>query len=500
MLRIRFYVFGCSLARALASNIHLVNYGSAYTHDRGSTILARWRVDTSSRLDRTVPWRNMVKVSALLDLPRLFAVLHLSLCVTHALAQDPARKGIALDGLYDGTQDKIAFAIVPSRGVVGDSLDRILARDLVNGDRFAEVTLDSELTSRLALGEDRELSYRLLSQRHVRVLIQANISAKAMHILLNDVDQARVVDAEDFQISGVSLSRSWRLSVHRAADGIERRLTGTEGISATRVAYVRVNSIRVTDSDGANEISVPTEGIAISPAWNSTGTMLVYATVGTDSHIAIVDLSTGRNRTVVGPRRNTVYATPVFTPDGKSIVYAQAGEHGSDLFQVASDGTREPQRKTNGAGTDNWSPSLSPNGDRMVFMSGRTGHPELYMANTDGTGTETLTDYEENQINFRADPDWSPDGRTVAYSERYNGHFQIRIVRSSGKEPKFLTDDGENEQPSWAPDSRHLVFTSTRIGVRQLWVLDIESGQLRQLTHAAGARLAAWSPRLTASD
>jgi TolB protein len=62
--------------------------------------------------------------------------------------------------------------------------------------------------------------------------------------------------------------------------------------------------------------------------------------------------------------------------------------------------------------------------------------------------------------------------------------------------PKQLTSDGENEDPSWAPDARHLVFTSSRSGTKQLWVLDTETGRARQLTHVDDARLAAWSPRL----
>jgi len=65
-----------------------------------------------------------------------------------------------------------------------------------------------------------------------------------------------------------------------------------------------------------------------------------------------------------------------------------------------------------------------------------------------------------------------------------------------GGTPKLLTSEGENQQPAWAPDSRHVVFTSDRTGVWQLWVLDIQSGRLRQLTKSAGSKLAAWSPRL----
>jgi TolB protein len=63
--------------------------------------------------------------------------------------------------------------------------------------------------------------------------------------------------------------------------------------------------------------------------------------------------------------------------------------------------------------------------------------------------------------------------------------------------PKQLTSEGENEDPSWAPDSRHIVFASTRSGQKQLWVMDTESGRMRQLTHSTGARLASWSPILT---
>jgi TolB protein len=59
-----------------------------------------------------------------------------------------------------------------------------------------------------------------------------------------------------------------------------------------------------------------------------------------------------------------------------------------------------------------------------------------------------------------------------------------------------LTSDGHNEDPSWAPDARHLVFVSDRSGVRQLWVLDIESGRTRQLTHGASVKHPAWSPSL----
>jgi TolB protein len=70
-------------------------------------------------------------------------------------------------------------------------------------------------------------------------------------------------------------------------------------------------------------------------------------------------------------------------------------------------------------------------------------------------------------------------------------------ISPTGKNVNALTSASQNEDPSWAPDSRHLVFTSRRTGTDQLWVLDTESGRLRQLTHGtAASKAGAWSPLL----
>jgi TolB protein len=60
-----------------------------------------------------------------------------------------------------------------------------------------------------------------------------------------------------------------------------------------------------------------------------------------------------------------------------------------------------------------------------------------------------------------------------------------------------LTSVGRNEDPTWAPDSRHLAFVSDRSGYRQLWIIDLDTGRIRPLLQQSGARLPAWSPRLS---
>ena len=132
-------------------------------------------------------------------------------------------------------------------------------------------------------------------------------------------------------------------------------------------------------------------------------------------------------------------------------------------------------------------------GANFAFTSGRSGHPEVYTADFDGSNMELLTPFNFGDQNYRSNPDWSPDGRSIVFQSQLDGLFQIMTINLRDRSIKQLTSEGANEDPSWAPDGRHVVFTSTRTGVKQLFVLDTESGRARQLTHSSGSRLSAWS-------
>ncbi|MDQ6737155.1 MAG: DPP IV N-terminal domain-containing protein, partial [Gemmatimonadota bacterium] len=93
---------------------------------------------------------------------------------------------------------------------------------------------------------------------------------------------------------------------------------------------------------------------------------------------------------------------------------------------------------------------------------------------------------------YHTSPDWSPDGSMIAYQQQ-NGDFQVWVVNRVDHSVRRLTTKGENEDPTWAPDARHIALTSTRGGAKAIWVMDIQSGRFRQLTAGGDARLAAWS-------
>jgi TolB protein len=414
-----------------------------------------------------------------------------------AFAQDTTFRGVTISGAYDPLRDRIGIVLLPVGGAYGDSVRAIVSRDMDFSDRFLVVSVDSAEPAALrAQGNGPGLNYPLFARLGATAVVQIVAVPTGLHVSLHDVGRAQVINVGEFPLPSTGLSRDWRLAVHRVSDEVERWITGQRGIAATRVAYMRGGSIRIIDSDGASEITVPTEPEGGSPAWNPTGSMITYTTYGASSRLLVLDLATGRSRAIAGPTRNAVYLTSIFGPNGTSLIYSREGENGSDLFSVGLNGG-SPQQLTAGRGTPNTNPTLSPDGRRIVFVSGRKGPPELYIMDADGTDVSTLTDYDFSEKTYRSDPDWSPDGRAVAYQERVNDRFQIRTFRVAGGTPKLLTNEGVNEQPSWAPDARHLVFTSTRTGVRQLWVLDTESNRVRQLTKSAGSKLASWSARLT---
>ncbi len=393
--------------------------------------------------------------------------------------------------------------VLPVPGANGDSIHAILQRDLGFGDRVNIIVIPDSMAAAIAGGTDSSgaatgLKYGVFRTLGALAVVQATNTVRGLHVALHAVDSARVIDVNEFPLPEDTMSRAWRMAVHRVSDQVERWITGVEGIAATRIAYVRSHAIHIVDSDGAEDITIPMVGEGLSPAWSPNGQMLAYATFGEDSRIVLYDLRTGQSRSFAA-QRNTNISTPVFSPDGSQILYTVAGENGSNLYTVPVAGG-SPQRLTVG-NSDNGTPAYSPDGRRIAFTSDRAGPPEIYIMDADGTNADMFTSYAFSTRNYRSNPDWSPDGLTLAYQAYVpdnSGIFQIVTMSLSDRMPHQLTSVAENEDPSWAPDSRHVVFTSTRSGTKQLWIVDSQSGQMRQLTHGtASSRLSAWSPRLT---
>ena len=135
------------------------------------------------------------------------------------------------------------------------------------------------------------------------------------------------------------------------------------------------------------------------------------------------------------------------------------------------------------------SPAWNPKtGAQIAFVSGRTGLPQIYVMDSDGSNVQRVTD-----TGYAVSPSWSPNGQFLLFSwiRRYGpgapGGEDIYIMDVASHQWVQLTHDGgRNDFPSWAPDGRHIVFQSNRSGSEQIWTMLADGSQQRQLTTAEG--------------
>jgi TolB protein len=423
-----------------------------------------------------------------LPLHLLLAALALALPAVVG-AQDTTTRGVRIGLTYDpGT--KPGVVVLPVSGTGGDSIAAIVSRDLDFGDRVTVIALDAGAVRTVARAGGP--NWALLAQLGAAAAVQLTPTASGLHLAVYNVATKQTALIRDYPAPAMADARRWRAAIHGVSDDLEESLTGTRGVARTRVLFERGGRLWTVDSDGQGETPLASAATPGSAAWHPSGRSIVYSTY-VPSQIVMQDLG-GRPRTIAAG--SGVYISPVFTPDGASVVFAHGVDEGVDLYLTSVDGGGS-RRLSVGRGSDNVSPSFSADGRRIVFMSGRAGHPEIYTMDADGTNVDLLTPLDVGESAYRASPDWSPDGRLVAFQSRIAGQFQLLTVSLRDRSLKQLTSDGSNDDPSWAPDARHLVFVSNRSGSRQLWIIDAESGRTRQLTRGATVRLPAWSPRLT---
>ncbi len=133
-----------------------------------------------------------------------------------------------------------------------------------------------------------------------------------------------------------------------------------------------------------------------------------------------------------------------------------SGQH--DVYVMEADGS-SPTRLTTSLAYDD-QPKWSPDGSKIVFMSGRDGNFEIYTMNPDGSGQTRIT----NNPAGDGFPAWSPDGSKIAFvrgSLNNASTFEIWVMNANGSnEVRLTTDAAIDAVPSWSPDGSKIVFMS----------------------------------------
>lgn len=99
----------------------------------------------------------------------------------------------------------------------------------------------------------------------------------------------------------------------------------------------------------------------------------------------------------------------------------------------------------------------SPDGRKMLFLSNRSGNPEIWISGSDGENLRQLTEFDGAEI---FSPRWSPDGREIAFSAILNGYSSVVVISEAGGVPRTLSGSERHELfNSWSSDGAWLYFT-----------------------------------------
>jgi Tol biopolymer transport system component/DNA-binding winged helix-turn-helix (wHTH) protein len=245
---------------------------------------------------------------------------------------------------------------------------------------------------------------------------------------------------------------------------------------------------------------------AMHPAWSADGSEIVFADSSGLWKMA-VSAFTGK---AAEPRRlsfaangqnATVYehSDPDISRRGRRLAYRHDLIH-SSIGRIAApilDKIPTAHERNNRKDLDNArfiastrddsQPQFSPDGKRIAFSSDRSGNLEIWVCDADGLNPVQLTFFRGAYVTT---PRWSPDSRRIVFDSDAEGQFDVWIISANGGKPQRLTNHPANDgNPSWSRDGGWIYFDSARTGEQQVWKLPAGGGEPTQLTWDGG-----WAP------
>jgi len=304
-----------------------------------------------------------------------------------------------------------------------------------------------------------------------------------------------------------------RQKIHQLSDSIHKLLFGKNGIASCRIIYTvkkRFNQpkgdpkwlaeVFMSDYDGYNIRQLTHDNsLAAHALFMPQGNKFLYVSykIGQPKLYvsALNEFSPQRVTSLKG-----IQVTPSINTSGNTIAFSSDVTGRADIFLQPLGKDQKPMQIFTAKGAANASPTFSPDGIRVAFVSDKDGSPKVYVMKIPPTGTK-LKDVKVELISKRcrenSAPSWSPDGKKIAYCGKNSGERQIWIYDVETKTERQLTQGKANkENPTWAPDSLHLLFNAQDGDQTDIYLINLNQPNAQKITSGPGAKLfPSWEPK-----
>ncbi|MCX7792945.1 MAG: hypothetical protein N2257_00850 [Thermodesulfovibrionales bacterium] len=313
------------------------------------------------------------------------------------------------------------------------------------------------------------------------VKVRISLTDKILKAVLSLYDVHEGLQIMKKEYSGeITLLRSLG---HAIARDVYKKFTDRDPPFEAKILYVGMvdgkKSLFVMDWDGARlrRLGITAETI-ISPCWFEEERLLAYTMrEGKKWSIKVVDFNSMMQKTVFESQSLAIAGDFL---DRKTLLLTHTESDNQDIFILDTE-TGKTKKLITGYGID-IDPAISPRKDKLLFVSDRSGSPQIYIAELSGYNIKRLT----YRGNYNTSARWSPSGDSFIYVGTVNGKNQIFLQRFDSSEPVQLTDRGNNEEPSFSPDGRYITFSSDRDGTWKIYIMRLDGSGQKALSTGYG--------------